>query len=176
MPRIVKQEFANQGESVQNTDIPVAYSDDDKINDVTIDKYIFKDLGLNVKWAESNVGANEESEFGLYQYVDYKPEDGVKWRLPTEDDIEELKNNCEWKWENNGYKITAKNGNTIFLPAAGSELDGDVQEKGTAAYYLVSDKKELIFNEKEIKINEIKNDNDTEVKFKLSVRLVLVSE
>ncbi len=48
---------------------------------------------------------------------------GEKWRMPTIAELQELENNCTWEWKIingvNGYKITAKNNNWIFLPAAG---------------------------------------------------------
>ncbi len=53
---------------------------------------------------------------------------GNGWRMPTEEELEELTNNCTWEWitynEVNGYKVTGKrlsngNRNSIFLPAAG---------------------------------------------------------
>ena len=53
---------------------------------------------------------------------------GGSWRMPTEAEFQELKNNCTWTWTtqngNNGYKVTGPNGNSIFLPAAGCR-DGD---------------------------------------------------
>lgn len=47
---------------------------------------------------------------------------GGAWRLPTKNELEELRNRCTWKWitQNgvDGYKVTSKtNGNSIFLPA-----------------------------------------------------------
>lgn len=48
---------------------------------------------------------------------------GNDWRMPTKGEIEELINNCSWEWTQlnnvNGYVITGKNGNSIFLPASG---------------------------------------------------------
>ena len=49
---------------------------------------------------------------------------GGSWRMPTKAECEELVNNCTWKWTTqggvNGYRVTSKkNGNSIFLPAAG---------------------------------------------------------
>ena len=48
---------------------------------------------------------------------------GSSWRLPTKAEFQELLNNCTWTWTSqgghNGYKVTGKNGNSIFLPAAG---------------------------------------------------------
>ena len=51
---------------------------------------------------------------------------GDGWRMPTTKEWQELDNgsNCTWTWttqdDHNGYKVTSvKNGNSIFLPAAG---------------------------------------------------------
>lgn len=49
---------------------------------------------------------------------------GGSWRLPTKTELQELIDNCTWKWTtqngHNGYSVTSKNnGNSIFLPAAG---------------------------------------------------------
>lgn len=73
--------------------------------------------------------------YGLDSYSDTKtrldPEDdaarvnlGEGWRMPTEKEIKELEEKCIWEWTelNNvkGFKVTSlKNGNSIFLPAAG---------------------------------------------------------
>lgn len=52
---------------------------------------------------------------------------GGTWRMPTKEEFEELLNNCTWEWTaqegKNGYKVTGANGNSIFLPAAGSYHD-----------------------------------------------------
>jgi len=46
-----------------------------------------------------------------------------KWRMPTIDELDELKSKCEWIWADvkghKGYVIVGKNKNAIFLPAAG---------------------------------------------------------
>ena len=48
---------------------------------------------------------------------------GNSWRMPTLEEMNELKNNCDWTWASingiNGYRVTGANGNSIFLPAAG---------------------------------------------------------
>lgn len=48
---------------------------------------------------------------------------GSGWRMPTEEEFEELVDKCDWKWTSqggrNGYRVTGPNGNSIFLPAAG---------------------------------------------------------
>lgn len=49
---------------------------------------------------------------------------GGKWRMPTDAEFTELRNNCTWEWSAvkgiNGQKVTGPNGNSIFFPAAGS--------------------------------------------------------
>lgn len=48
---------------------------------------------------------------------------GSKWRMPTKEELEELRNECAWIWTIQsgvkGMKVTGTNGNSIFLPAAG---------------------------------------------------------
>ncbi len=48
---------------------------------------------------------------------------GGSWRMPTYDELEELKTKCTWTWTTlngvNGYNVEGPNGNSIFLPAAG---------------------------------------------------------
>ena len=85
----------------------------------------FVDLGLSVKWATCNVGANSPEEYGNYYTFDdaQKLGSGEK-KVPSEEDLQELIDNCDWTWTTqngvNGYKVTSKkNGNSIFLPAAG---------------------------------------------------------
>ena len=55
---------------------------------------------------------------------------GGKWRMPTDAEWTELKTKCTWTWVTNyngsginGRLITATDGNSIFLPAAGSRSD-----------------------------------------------------
>jgi hypothetical protein len=47
---------------------------------------------------------------------------GGNWRLPTYEELRELKEKCEWKWSKKngeeGYKVTGPNENTVFFPAA----------------------------------------------------------
>lgn len=72
------------------------------------------DLGLpsGTKWASEN-----EEDF--YSYDDAVEKFGDN--LPTEEQLEELKNECQWAWDSTkkGYTVTGPNGNSIFLPAAG---------------------------------------------------------
>ena len=65
---------------------------------------------------------------------------GEGWRMPTPAEIKELVDNCTWEWTtvNNvkGYKVTAKNGNSIFLPAAGVMFAKNPYYGGQYGYYL----------------------------------------
>ena len=63
---------------------------------------------------------------------------GSDWRMPTEGEMKELINNCNWEWSQvngvNGYKVMGKNGNSIFLPASG-EYRSTLSNKGTWLLY-----------------------------------------
>ena len=66
---------------------------------------------------------------------------GGFWRMPTNAEFRELIDNCTSEWMTlngvNGRKFTSKkNGNSIFLPAAGSRYRHyPVHESGSAGYY-----------------------------------------
>lgn len=80
------------------------------------------DLGLSVNWEECNVDASKPSEVGFIGDINkVKKDDG--WRLPTDKEWKELISECEWTYEEvggmKGARITAANGNSIFLPACG---------------------------------------------------------
>ena len=120
------------------------------------------DLGLQsgLKWAKYNVGATSENDKGgLYAFGDVTgamtsldPSDynsgadvaavayNNKASLPTAADWEELFNSCSLDWTTvngvEGFKVTGPNGNSIFLPAAGSRTMSDVSGEGVKGYYL----------------------------------------
>lgn len=56
---------------------------------------------------------------------------GGNWRIPTDAEIKELRENCTWTWTDkngiNGYIVTGSNGNNIFLPTTGSGSGGSKQ-------------------------------------------------
>ncbi len=65
---------------------------------------------------------------------------GGSWRMPTDAELTELREQCTWTWTNqngvNGYKVTSKsNGNSIFLPAAGYRYDSSLYNAGSFGYY-----------------------------------------
>ena len=61
---------------------------------------------------------------------------GGEWRMPTDAEMQELRDNCTWTWitQNgvNGCNVEGPNGNSIFLPAAGVR-------GGSSLYYAGSD-------------------------------------
>ena len=147
----------------------------------------YVDLGLSVKWATCNVGANKPEEYGdyfawgetepksTYDWSTYKWSNGDNanltkycydswygivdnktvldlsddaaranwggsWRMPTKAEQDELRENCTWTWTTqngvNGYKVTSKkNGNSIFLPAAGCRNDSSLNYAGSNGDY-----------------------------------------
>ena len=65
---------------------------------------------------------------------------GGSWRMPTEAERDELLEQCTWTWTTqngvNGYKVTSKkNGNSIFLPAAGYRYYSSLDSAGSKGYY-----------------------------------------
>lgn len=124
------------------------------------------DLGLSTKWARYNVGASKETELGgLFGFGDMtgyntsiNPEDyangniyrtandiankiyGGKVTMPTISEFEELFRCCKVEWQEidgvAGYKFTGPNGNSIFLPAAGSRIQGTTAGVGIEGRYL----------------------------------------
>ena len=63
---------------------------------------------------------------------------GGSWRLPTKEELIELKDKCTWKWTTQngvkGHKVTGPNGNHIFLPAAGSCYGTSLNDGGVYGF------------------------------------------
>lgn len=64
---------------------------------------------------------------------------GGDWRMPTETEMEEMKNNCTWTWTTqggkSGYMVTGSNNNSIFLPAAGFYNGSSLNYAGSRGDY-----------------------------------------
>ena len=102
--------------------------------------------------------------YGYNGYTDDKlvldPEDDVahvrlggSWRMPTLEEFKELRDSCIWEYTTyngkNGYIITGKNKNHIFLPAAGfcnSNSYNTLYGEGTDVVYWTSTLDNLISN------------------------------
>ena len=102
------------------------------------------DFGDYYAWGETEpkkmytmgtyVWYNETDKYNTGYSVTIQPIDDVahllwkaNWRIPTEKDWTELKNECTWNWILNdttyGFSVIGPNGSSIFLPAAGSMDD-----------------------------------------------------
>ena len=67
---------------------------------------------------------------------------GGKWRVPTDAEWTELREKCTWSWTSNyngtgvsGIIVTATNGNSIFLPAAGYRYGTNLGSAGSLGPY-----------------------------------------
>jgi hypothetical protein len=83
--------------------------------------------------------ANPPSRISGTEYDIARAKWGVSWRMPTKAEEQELIDSCTWTWTTqngvNGYKVAGKNGNSIFLPAAGLRNGTDMHYVGTGGYY-----------------------------------------
>ena len=73
---------------------------------------LYVDLGLpsGTKWKQTNEKVFLTVDDAIRLYGD---------RLPTKEQFEELKNECEWEWTGNGFKFIGPNGKELILHAAG---------------------------------------------------------
>ena len=161
------------------------------------DSHEYVDLGLSVKWATCNIGADNPEEYGVYfawgeiqpksnyfwntyKYCDgdkysmnkycvdssygtvdnkttLEPSDdaananwGGDWRMPTREEVNELLNECNWQKETingvNGYTVEGPNGNTIFLPAAGTMYEMELLDKNAYCAYWSSSLDDQMFS------------------------------
>lgn len=115
-------------------------------------EYRWKSYAFQIKtnWAGEIDKLSKYVSLRRYGQVDNKislcPEDdaarvnwGSTWRMPTDADMTELITKCEWTWTSmggkKGYKVTGKNGNSIFLPAGGERLGNSIYNSDSYGYY-----------------------------------------
>ena len=64
---------------------------------------------------------------------------GGNWRMPTEAEFQELKDNCTWEWKiqgrHIGCEVRGPNGNSIFLPLAGYRSGDTLYKVGEQGNY-----------------------------------------
>ena len=104
------------------------------------------------KWCrgtkETQTKYNNQSSYGTLDnktQLDYSDDAactnwGGSWRMPTKAEQDELREQCTWTWTTQngvkGYKVTSKkNGNSIFLPAAGFRYNSLLNNAGSNGYY-----------------------------------------
>src|SRR5574344_2517870 len=85
--------------------------------------------------AYKNIGSNISGTQYDVAHVKW----GGSWRMPTHEEFQELCNKCTSTWTTyngvSGYKFVGTNGNSIFLPAAGSRWGTDVYRQGSNGCY-----------------------------------------
>ena len=79
------------------------------------EEYTAENCATERKYFE-NISGNSKYDVATAEW-------GESWRMPTKAEFEELLNNCTFKLATindvNVYQVTGKNGNSIYLPAAG---------------------------------------------------------
>lgn len=77
------------------------------------DNYIYLDV-------ETKVYTYLGKDISGTEYDAAKKQWGGKWRMPTFDEMKELRTKCEFEWarfnNGNGFKVIGPNGNSIFIP------------------------------------------------------------
>lgn len=75
---------------------------------------------------------------GLVSFDPARNQWGGSWRMPTKNELLELKNNCTWELTTlngaKGMKVTGPNGNSIFLPVSG-QYEGNTHQYVDYGYY-----------------------------------------
>lgn len=113
-----------------------AWGDNEKkANHFRADAFLSNKYGYDL---EKAIGNNKRNISGNKSFDPAANNWGGQWRLPQASEIKELLWFCEWTWEcrNNvyGYKVTGKNGNSIFLPVSGRQI-GSEQNDLEYGYY-----------------------------------------
>ncbi len=147
--------------------------------------------GQNNRYNDTKTYQNNRPNVNQYGYVDLGLSSGVLWKrtnepgyysirdavstfgpnLPTEDQWRELKRECTWTWNGNGYKVTGPNGNYIHLTQEGyiNTLAGKTYESGKKGRYCLNTRTGTFF---EISKSEIGFFSVSSNEREYSVRLV----
>lgn len=131
---LTKVENSEEKEVEEEVEEPVVEEVEEEIQ---IEDFKSVDLGLSVKWATCNLGAENPEDFGSYyawgelkgfnegktvfnwDTYKYGDEDVVsrktagKWRMPTKKEQDELREKCFWQWVNS-YNGKEVNGYVVF--------------------------------------------------------------
>ena len=91
-------------------------------------------------WENSVTFGDQMSDIsGNAQYDAATANWGGSWRMPTNDEMQELVDHCEWEWTEvngvNGSRVIGPNGSCIFLPAAGARGGSSLYDDGDHGYY-----------------------------------------
>ena len=129
-------------------------------------EYVDLGLPSGLMWARCNIGADSPEEYGDYFAwgvtefkVNYKDNRatlnktiqefagdskydaatanwGGRWRMPKEEDFDELEEKCYYEWIGNGAVFTSQiNGAKLYLPASGNRLMLVPSQRGSHGFY-----------------------------------------
>lgn len=123
------------------------------------------------KWANRNVGQgliDDPADYGFLMDFDSAQQFPLPegWKVPSKEDFKELCDHCTHEWVDKdglrGMRFTGKNGNSIFLPAAGytwfdeEDHGTTLRTRGTgglywsSGFYSASNAYSLLFNSSEV--------------------------
>lgn len=143
------------------------YISDAEIGTLPWDDYGYKfvDLGLEsgLKWAMYNIGANQFLDYGDYYMWGAIKDDAIaynqgtddisgtvydvakaswkgKWRMPKQEEMQELIDNCEFTYETHDNIMCMKavsnfNGDFVYFPLAGMNMLSGPFNQGVSGYY-----------------------------------------
>ena len=115
-----------------------------------ITKYTFADGYTGAIWYDSSGTFIGDNKTVLDAADDAATANlGSPWRMPTDVEIKELRDNCTWTRTTQdgvkGYQVDGPNGNAIFLPAAGYYKGTMRYERGSGYYWSSSLHTDLSF-------------------------------
>ncbi|MCF0187902.1 MAG: hypothetical protein HUK04_00185 [Bacteroidaceae bacterium] len=101
---------------------------------------LFDDCGTSKDPLQEYVYPNQKS-ISATKWDAARRKLGGKWRIPTQGEMTELLNNCDWIWSTvnsvNGYKVVSRKDPSkyIFLPAAGFRNGTSLYNDGSDGRY-----------------------------------------
>lgn len=102
-----------------------------------VEGYVNLGLPSGTLWKEQNETNEEVAGYDYWTYDAAMALFGNQ--LPTKEQYDELRNNCQWTKIEGGYEVKGTNGNTIVFPAAGGgNLNHEVEGVGTLGRYWTS--------------------------------------
>ena len=112
-----------------------------KSDELYITKYTFADGLTQAIWYDAGGNFIGDNKTTLEAADDAATANlGSPWRMPTKKEYDELVDHCTWTWTTqdgvNGYEVKSKkNGNSIFLPAAGFRKGSGLSNAGSEGDY-----------------------------------------